>query len=570
MQQLVAEAAPLREVVVAPAPDHRDVGREALHQAAGPAVDGDQVHQVQRGVAVARDEAAAGAELGADAAQAPAGAEAAPVVDEARLPDGAAVGGPQLVGAALAVLEEQVALPPHQAAVHGEDAVAVAALDAVGVHRAQAGAAAHVLLHPQHVHHRVVVAEEGGGAVVHGGDEAHVGAERAPGQLHGRHRLHQAPGVDQVVGRLEELEPVEEEGPLLREEDRVARVELDLGDVGLDLGEVGVGRGVEGEVVGEAEAHGAAQLRAGAIVVPATGLVAAVEAAHHLGRHVERQPALHPRQPGEPARLRQERGAGPLRGDPRVLEAGMLHQAEDVELPGLLVGRLVAQALERDADLDLVAPRHQPAARLEQEVGREVRPLARPRRAAVEAAAAHHPALGEHPVRLDAERVHREHERLPAVVEGAEEELDVVVGEDAVAVRQRGVNLAVRLARADPQVDGGGRVPDQDLGGVDRRHPVDGLEVREAGQHRRLLPHRLVEAAVDHDRRLHARGRDGQLARAPVVDGPGIGRGHDGNRALQEREQAKQHGGDPVGGGARPGGGRASSVRASRTPPRPV
>ena len=62
------------------------------------------------------------------------------------------------------------------------------------------------------------------------------------------------------LGRGELLDAVQEERPLLGEEELVARVEQELSGVRLHLREVGIGGRVEVEVVGDAPAHAAAQL----------------------------------------------------------------------------------------------------------------------------------------------------------------------------------------------------------------------------------------------------------------------------------------------------------------------
>src|SRR5204862_7942565 len=98
---------------------------------------------------------------------------------------------------------------------------------------------------------------------------------------------------------------------------------------------------------------------------------------------------------------------------------------------------LEPQALERNADLDLVSPRRHVPARLINEIGAQVRLLPSHYRTADETAGAGVGALDDRPVALHAERVDREHQRLAAVMEGAEQDLHVVVAEDAVAVRQR-------------------------------------------------------------------------------------------------------------------------------------
>src|SRR5439155_446223 len=93
---------------------------------------------------------------------------------------------------------------------------------------------------------------------------------------------------------------------------------------------------------------------------------------------------------------------------------------------------------------------------------------------------------------------------------GAQEDLDVVVAEDLIAVGQARRGAAVALERPDAEIDRGGRVPDQDLRGVRRGHAVVGGVLREAGEERGPGPDGLVEPAVHGDggvdaRRLHLR-----------------------------------------------------------------
>src|SRR2546429_9406121 len=66
-------------------------------------------------------------------------------------------------------------------------------------------------------------------------------------------------------------------------------------------------------------------------------------------------------------------------------------------------------------------------------------------------------SLAAHPVLLYPERVHREQQRPPVVGVGVEQDLDVVVGVDVVAVRERGADdVAVLLVGPHPQPAGVG------------------------------------------------------------------------------------------------------------------
>jgi hypothetical protein len=126
--------------------------------------------------------------------------------------------------------------------------------------------------------------------------------------------------------------------------------------------------------------------------------------------------------------------------------------------------------------------------------------------------------LHQRPVGLDPERVHREHHRLPPVIERPDEELHLVVGADAVALGERRADVAVRLVGAHAEVDRGGRVPDEDLCGVGGGDAVLRRELREAGEEGGLLPDGLVELAVHHDLGGGTGRLDLRLPRAAVVD----------------------------------------------------
>jgi hypothetical protein len=111
----------------------------------------------------------------------------------------------------------------------------------------------------------------------------------------------------------------------------------------------------------------------------------------------------------------------------------MLHAPDDVDAPALRLRLLVADTLEGNADLDLVPVFREPSLRLELMIGVEIGSL----------------PVGKHPVALHAKRVDGEEVCAPAVVERVEEELNVVVAADAVAIGVRRVHRAVRLERAD-------------------------------------------------------------------------------------------------------------------------
>jgi hypothetical protein len=125
-------------------------------------------------------------------------------------------------------------------------------------------------------------------------------------------------------------------------------------------------------------------------------------------------------------------------------------------------------------------------------------------------------ALDDDAVALNAQRVHREDCRLTSVAERRQEDPDVVVGIDLVAIGERGLDGAGLRERANAEVDRGCRVPDEHLGRVERRPTVHGRVLREAGKHRCSAPYCLIEASIDNDLRFDARRCNLELALSPA------------------------------------------------------
>src|SRR3954471_13581024 len=215
--------------------------------------------------------------------------------------------------------------------------------------------------------------------------------------------------------------------------------------------------------------------------------------------------------------------------------------ADDVQVPRLRIGRLVLEVLERNANLHLVAVVSYTPFGAEDEILAEIGRDA-PRQRRRPAAGQCLTLLDDGAVHLDTQRIDAENVRLPVVVEGAEQDLDVVVRRDLVAIGESGVRGAVLLEGTDAEVDGGRRVPDEDLGGVGGGDPVLGRELGEAGENRRLLPHRLLERAVDGDVRLDARDGDAGLVGAATIDEGRDGRGENDWREHAPRWVAGQDG----------------------------
>ena len=94
-------------------------------------------------------------------------------------------------------------------------------------------------------------------------------------------------------------------------------------------------------------------------------------------------------------------------------------------------------------------------------------------------------------------------------MEGAEKDLDIVVGRDLVAVGVRDVHRAMRLPRPDTDVDRGGGIPHEHFRGVAGCDAILGGELREAGKERGPGPGGIVQPAVHHG--VHLEPRDGHM-----------------------------------------------------------
>ena len=199
--------------------------------------------------------------------------------------------------------------------------------------------------------------------------------------------------------------------------------------------------------------------------------------------------------------------------------------------------------LNGNPQLDFVAVRHQTALRLEDEVRAQVGGLPLDH-GIVESVAAGTPGLDQRSVRLNTQRIHRKDTRLTAVVERAQQNLDVIVGCDPVAVGQRRVDRPMGFVGPDAEVNRGRRVPDQNLGRVRCRYAVGRRELGESIEDRGLSPDRLVQLAVDLDRdvRLDPGHPHIELPRATTIRDRRIG--CLGERQQQER---KEHEGPSVG-----------------------
>ena len=205
----------------------------------------------------------------------------------------------------------------------------------------------------------------------------------------------------------------------------------------------------------------------------------------------------------------------------------MLHLAHHVDAPLLRGLRLIADALEGNANFDLIARVRDLPLRLIYEIRGEVDGIPGPGL-----------RLAQRPIRLHAQGIDAEGKRLAVIVEGVEQDLDPIVVPDAVPVRERGVDGAVALEGADAEVDRVGRVPHEDLGRIGGGTSVHGGVFGESVQHCGLAPDGLAEHAVDrHVGIFEPRDGDGRPSVAARVR-TGLEQGHQHER---EGEHSARH-----------------------------
>jgi len=376
-------------------------------------------------------------------------------------------------------------------------------------------------LHPRDGEERIPLAIPGDLLPVERQHRRDGGPGYLAGELARRDRGGDPSRVDQLVRRRELLDAFQKEGPFLREKERSPGIGEDLAGIGLHLGEIWIECPVQSEVRGDAPTNVPAKL--GVVVVIPTAWAARRGRPDGAGRddriqiHHETAPQL--AEALQLPRLSQEARRRPSRRNPGILVSGRLNPADHVQAPVLRIGRLIAKRLEGNPHLDLESGFREASPRRVYEVRAQIRALPPGARPSL---------LGERPVLLHPERVDPKNQRLVAIVVGPEKKLDSVFFGQAIAVGEGGPNGPRPGLRSDPEVNGGGRVPHQDFGGLLRDPAVDRRELGEFGEPSRLPPDGLVEHAVDRhldldpwNRHLNAAGRAG-------VGREGIGGGQAG------------------------------------------
>ena len=147
-------------------------------------------------------------------------------------------------------------------------------------------------------------------------------------------------------------------------------------------------------------------------------------------------------------------------------------------------------------------------------------------------------------VGLHAHRVHGELVGRAPVVERVDGHLHPVGWRAFVAPREHAHDPArLAIERLDGDVERRVVVGDAGLGALGRRAAFGRLALHELANHRRIAPHRLVEASVDHDRRpgRHGLRLDGQEQTFAAVTRRGPRRAGGASQACRDEPQRTRH-----------------------------
>src|SRR6266446_4225139 len=157
----------------------------------------------------------------------------------------------------------------------------------------------------------------------------------------------------------------------------------------------------------------------------------------------------------------------------------MLHSPEDVQPPALNFRILVAKAFKWYPHLDFIPPIDDTSLRLEEVFRIEIHASSEridvPKSPAGcrRTSRASSKLCAPRSVLLDTIRIDAEEERDLSRVVGIEQDLDLILAVDVVAVGvRRAHDVAVNLSSANPEVDRVGRVPHQNFSGLVRRTSI--------------------------------------------------------------------------------------------------
>ena len=498
------------EVRVVPQTVEPEEGGKVLDQCAPRPIEREPIEGATGDDASAIDETGAGDEVIRNTVQLVVESPASAGAIELGLPHRTAAGDTALLGPAIGQLRlEEVEPREDNVGVSRDDPVVVSPPLAVGDGDAGGGRRAEVIPKPADVEDGVAI-----GRVIHGGEIGGGELAELAGELAAGDRIANLPRIHQLVGCGEEFDALEKEGSLLLEEECEPFVDGDLTLIGFDGAEIGVDGGVDGEV-GEAETQVATGVRfdVAALEAAGHGVPLAGERGGGIGLDFDDDTALEFLESGDGAALGQKAGAGPASVGPGVLVAVALGDADDVEAPGLGAGGGDSQALEGNAHLHHVPGVGGRTLRVPGVIGAQVL-------AATEQVAGSELAFAANAVGLAAERVDREHERAPLVIEGVEQQGDAILIAEVVAVGLGRPDAAgVAVVGDDAEVDRCRRIPHQHVGLLLRRPAIHWPKLAKAAEARGLAPYRLVQPPINYHSRFDA--RDGR-SRGRRADGSGV------------------------------------------------
>ena len=280
MEFLILTRPAIHEIVVPEACQERDFRRYGFNQRAGLAKKGEPLRQIHVRNAVARNEAALRIEVRRDAIDRVVGAETPAIHNHRTAEQWRRDRRASRVRETRRTLPKEAEDAAHQSPIDTGDAIPFSAINLIGVHQADATRRADVMLQTQHVEDWRMLAVEARILIVHRRQKSDVEAVHFSGELRRRHRLRDAPRVDQATWRRELFLALKEERPALGEKVLHPRIVGELRSVSFHLRKVGVRGAGQRQVAGDAPACAAADFRMPGVVCP----LGAVSRADRCGR----------------------------------------------------------------------------------------------------------------------------------------------------------------------------------------------------------------------------------------------------------------------------------------------
>src|SRR6266404_8550679 len=139
--------------------------------------------------------------------------------------------------------------------ITGGDAREVGAVFASGEYRAECVAGAVVIAKTRHPVQRGMISFPGVLPIICHEHRRDVGTSEFSGKLDATQWSNDPPGVDQLVGGIEQLQSIEEERALLPIKQCESLVQQHLSYIRFDLREIRIDRAVEGEILSDPPSH---------------------------------------------------------------------------------------------------------------------------------------------------------------------------------------------------------------------------------------------------------------------------------------------------------------------------